>query len=161
MSDEAERWERIVKSLDTVLVRVARLRGESAAWQETAAAQGRNADYYRGLLDQIAATLGPDAFVSDDGSVQDAPIRAKMPDMVGRLKMERDEAVAALAESDQGRTDQLRIIMGLRERLENMDTLLCAAAPLAWAHGIDVDGAHEWEKQAKALIEAEAKANGS
>lgn len=160
MSDEAERWERIVQSLDTVLVMVDRLRGESAAWQETAAEQNRNASYYCGLLDQIAATLGPDAFVSDDGSVQDAPIRAKVPDLVGRLKMERDDAVVALAESDQGRTDQLRIIVGLRERLEDMETLICAAAPLAWAHGVNVDHAHEWEKQAKALVEAAMKANG-
>jgi len=38
-----------------------------------------------------------------------------------RLTLERDEAVAALAESDRGRADQLRIIQGLRARLEGKD----------------------------------------
>jgi len=152
--------ERILRELDALRLMVERLKDERDAWEDTAVQQTRNTDFYARMLDKIALLFGKDAYVSDDGSVQDSPLRAKVPDMVAGLKLERDEAVAALAESDRGRTEQLRIIMDLRERLENMDTLLCAAAPLAWAHGVDVDGAHEWEKQAKALIEAGAKVDG-
>jgi hypothetical protein len=155
VSDETARL------LDALRVTNERLRDERDAWQETARRIQRNTDYYAGLLDRMARHFGTEAYRSEDGVAHDSPLRGKIPDLVDRLKMERDEAVAALAESDKGRTDQLRIIVGLRDRLENMETLLCAAAPLAWAHGVNVDGAHEWEKQVKALIEAEAKVDGS
>lgn len=51
-------------------------------WAETAAMFSRNEDYYRGLLDEIAEALGPEAYTADDGSISDEPIRAKLPDLV-------------------------------------------------------------------------------
>ena len=56
-----------------------------AAWMETAAAYSRNVDFYQGLLDKTAAHLGPDVFVSDDGSIQTEPLRLKIPEMVAAL----------------------------------------------------------------------------
>ena len=56
-----------------------------ALWMETAAAYSAGEEFYRGLLDKTAAHLGPAVFVSDDGSVQDAPLRLKIPDMVAAL----------------------------------------------------------------------------
>jgi len=153
-------WERMVRGLDALRLELERMRGERDAWQETAAHNLRDTDYYRTLLDRMARHFGTEAYRSEDGVVHDSPLRGKVPDLVDRLKMERDDAVAALAGKLAFHADQLRIIVGLRDRLENMETLLCAAAPLAWAHGVDVDGAHQWEKQVKALIEAEAKADG-
>jgi hypothetical protein len=54
------------------------------AWKETAAQHCRNEDYYRGLLDEIGNILGPEAFVSEDGSVQEDVVRAKLPELVRR-----------------------------------------------------------------------------
>lgn len=56
-----------------------------AAWMDTAAQFERTADFYRNLLDDCAESLGPDAFISDDGSVQDSPIRLKIPHLVREI----------------------------------------------------------------------------
>lgn len=54
-------------------------------WIESARQFACNADFYRGLLDDTAKHLGPEVFVSDDGSVQDEPLRLKIPEMVREL----------------------------------------------------------------------------
>lgn len=68
-------------------------RAEGIFWQEEAARYSKGAAYYSGLLDEVANILGADAFVSDDGSVQDSPVRAKIPELVAKLRNERDKAV--------------------------------------------------------------------
>lgn len=50
-------------------------------WLETAHQFDGDVKYYQGLLDQIGALVGPEAFVSDDGSVQDSILRAKLPEL--------------------------------------------------------------------------------
>lgn len=55
-------------------------------WMETARQHCRNEEYYRGLLDEIGNILGPAAFTSDDGSVQQDVVRAKLPELVRSLK---------------------------------------------------------------------------
>jgi len=55
---------------------------EADSWKETAAQAQRNTDYYLGLVDQIAVLFGDAAYVSDDGSKQDSPVRAKVPSLV-------------------------------------------------------------------------------
>jgi hypothetical protein len=52
------------------------------AWIETVRQHAKNEEYYRGLLDQIGALLGEAAYTSDDGSVQDEVLRAKLPELV-------------------------------------------------------------------------------
>jgi hypothetical protein len=59
-----------------------------AAWMQIAAQNSRNTDYYVGLLDRIAMVFGQDAYISDDGSVQEEPLRAKMPELVERQAAE-------------------------------------------------------------------------
>ena len=54
-------------------------------WIETAAQSERNTAFYRGLLDDCAQYLGPEVYVSDDGSIQEDPIRLKIPEMVKAL----------------------------------------------------------------------------
>jgi hypothetical protein len=39
-------------------------------------------------LDQVAEHLGHEVFVSDDGSVQDEPLRLKIPELVEKMKDE-------------------------------------------------------------------------
>lgn len=51
-------------------------------WKETAALYGKNADYYKELLDEIGENLGIAAYVSDDGSVQDSVLIEKLPELV-------------------------------------------------------------------------------
>lgn len=53
-----------------------------AAWMETAAMMSRNADFFRGLLDQCAAHLGREAYTADDGTVMGEPVRLKIPELV-------------------------------------------------------------------------------
>jgi hypothetical protein len=50
-------------------------------WINVAAMHHRNEEYYRGLIDQIGEALGPQAYISDDGSVQDSVLRAKVPEL--------------------------------------------------------------------------------
>lgn len=53
-----------------------------AAWMETAAQMARNADFYRGLLDECAKHLGEAAYTADDGTVMGEPLRLKIPGLV-------------------------------------------------------------------------------
>lgn len=61
---------------------VARL---AQAWHDTAAQHCRNEEYYRGLVIKIGEMLGPEAYISDDGSVQQDVLCAKVPDLVANL----------------------------------------------------------------------------
>ena len=58
---------------------------EAKNWQETAAKAQENADFYRGLLLRVAALLGPEVYVSDDGTVQADPLLLKVPELVAKL----------------------------------------------------------------------------
>lgn len=51
-------------------------------WYDTAAQHARNEEYYRGLVKEIGLMLGDEAFISDDGSVQDDVLCAKVPELV-------------------------------------------------------------------------------
>jgi len=56
-----------------------------AAWMEIAAQHARNEDFYRDLLFECAKHLGPEVFVSDDGSIQDEPLLLKVPELIEKL----------------------------------------------------------------------------
>lgn len=70
---------------------------ENENWQEIAAQHARNEEYYRGLLDQVAAHLGPAVYISDDGSTQDSPLRSKIPELVGKMTSDTYRLVGILA----------------------------------------------------------------
>ena len=66
------------------------------------------ADYYAGLLDEIGVKLfGPAVYVSDDGSIQDSPLRAKMPELASALH-DRLAKLEAVAEAGKALVLQLR-----------------------------------------------------
>src|ERR1044072_1073994 len=71
---------------------------ERDAWIETAARHARNEDYYRGLVQQIGAMLRKDAYISDDGSVQEDVLCAKVPELIAAV-IERKGALLAALES--------------------------------------------------------------
>lgn len=59
--------------------------GLPSNWRDTAMQHHRNEEYYRGLVIRIGAMLGPDAYTSDDGSVQQDVLCAKVPELVAAL----------------------------------------------------------------------------
>ncbi|KFB68911.1 MAG: hypothetical protein CAPSK01_001766 [Candidatus Accumulibacter vicinus] len=56
-----------------------------AAWMDTAAQAQRNADFYRGLVDECAKHLGQPAFTADDGTVLPDPVLLRVPELVQKL----------------------------------------------------------------------------
>ncbi len=45
----------------------------------------RNADYYSGLLDEMAHLFGDKVYIADDGSRATDPLRAKFPELAREL----------------------------------------------------------------------------
>ncbi len=60
-------------------------------WNEIANQHCRNEFFYRDLLHHVGIILGPEAFTSDDGSVQDTPLALKIPPLVLKLRDEHHE----------------------------------------------------------------------
>lgn len=54
-------------------------------WKETAAFHCRNELFYRGLITQIGEMFGKEAYISDDGSVQQDVLALKVPELVAEL----------------------------------------------------------------------------
>ena len=84
-----EFMERQVEQIATLTIEVKNQKKSAARFC-------RNEEYYCGLLDKVASYLGPGVFVSDDGSVQDGPLRAKVPEMVATLTVENTRLREAL-----------------------------------------------------------------
>ena len=57
-----------------------------AVWIETARQAQSNCDFYRDLLDRCAEQIGKEAYVADDGSVMDEPVRLKIPELIAAIK---------------------------------------------------------------------------
>lgn len=65
---------------------------ERDMWVESAAMFSRNEDYYRGLLDECATHIGPEAWKADNGDVvDDEPVRARIPALVAGLVAARPQ----------------------------------------------------------------------
>lgn len=54
-------------------------------WMESAQQEMANRDFYRNLLDRCALHLGPEVYLSKDGSVQDEPVRLLIPELIEKL----------------------------------------------------------------------------
>uniref|UniRef100_A0A6M3LNS0 Uncharacterized protein n=1 Tax=viral metagenome TaxID=1070528 RepID=A0A6M3LNS0_9ZZZZ len=93
-------WTETIRELEE---KNAQLRQERDNWKDTAEQFLRNQVYYAGLLDKIAESLGPEVFISDDGSVQDTVLRAKIPQLVEELRQQVEECKKYKAFWDQAR----------------------------------------------------------
>jgi hypothetical protein len=51
-------------------------------WMDVAAQNERNTCYYRELLEECGRIIGDQAYISDDGTVQDDVLYAKIPELV-------------------------------------------------------------------------------
>ena len=61
------------------------LRQECDTWKETAEQYARNEMYYRGLVVRIGKMFGKKVYISDDGSIQQDVLCAKVPELVEKL----------------------------------------------------------------------------
>ena len=73
--DQTSSIEMDVRLAEAVAVRI-------AGWMDEAARYAKDMEFYRGLLMECVSYLGPNVFVSDDGSIQDEPLLLKVPEMV-------------------------------------------------------------------------------
>lgn len=69
---------------------LSKIKTERNAWAEAAAQHLRNEEYYKGLLIQIGEMLGHKAYISDDGTVHDHVLCAKVPELIKELINELD-----------------------------------------------------------------------
>ena len=76
--------------MDTALAEAVATR--IAGWMATAAQHLSNEAFYRDLLDRCAESLGPAVYTSDDGSIQDSPLRLKIPELVAQLAKGKEVA---------------------------------------------------------------------
>ena len=82
--------------------KIMRLEAQNAAMEDMAKQYARNEDFYRELLDKCASSLGDAVFISDDGSVQDSPLRLKIPELVesqAKQNAAMREALGKIADS--------------------------------------------------------------
>jgi hypothetical protein len=63
---------------------------------EIAAQNERNSDYYRGLLIKCGNIIGDRAYISDDGSIQDEVLCAKIPELIKDIEERKKQAVELL-----------------------------------------------------------------
>ena len=93
-----EELEQINASLDSQLRAAQKELSEAACWMDTAQQHAKNEAFYRDLLDQTAMALqNPDVYKSDDGSIQQDPIRLKIPELVAKLHAMGCENISLLA----------------------------------------------------------------
>lgn len=78
----AGRAETALKDQKLLVEQIAQLEKEKQAWVETAWRHLRNESYYRTLLVRIGLLFGDKAYISDDGSVQQDVLVAKVPELV-------------------------------------------------------------------------------
>ena len=74
---------------------------QANVWEQTAAKVSVDRDYYRGLVVKIGKLFGKDAYTSDDGSVQQDVLCAKVPDLVRaahQALVHKEGAIADLKE---------------------------------------------------------------
>lgn len=99
---------------------------ERDAWKETAAQHCRNEAFYRDIVQQTGAHFGPEAYTSDDGSVQDSVLALKVPELAAR---ERARAEAAEAEAEKFRT-AARVLCGAHIGVPQATCPVCRAEAL-------------------------------
>jgi len=87
--DDLARYENIGEAAEAAAA-LRELKRERDNWIETAEQFARNADFYRGIVVQIGDMFGEAAKTSDDGTVQDSVLSLVVPELVERLKRERD-----------------------------------------------------------------------
>lgn len=90
LTEETERFkaahEQTVAAMEAAQTEaIERVSTELRNWIGTANHHARNEEYYRGLVVQIGEMIGPSAYISDDGSVQEDVLCAKVPELVARL----------------------------------------------------------------------------
>ena len=95
-----ERIRELEVALEKEKERAEKLKIERDNWIDSANQYLRNQHFYQDLLDKVGKYLGSEVFVSDDGSIQDSPIRLKIPELVSKLKERAEKAERRVSELD-------------------------------------------------------------
>lgn len=157
--EKREHWqsEGTIARLDHEKARADAAEGQVKAWGDIVRQAYRGIEYFQGLLDSTAAHLGPEIFVSDDGTVNDYLLRAKVPEMVGELAT-RLAVSEARSERRRGLLVRAKPMLGLSMSVDLVRTQLhddiaaeiADVAPATAEHG---DAAHrDLERRALALV---------
>lgn len=100
-----------------------------AAWMDTAAHESSGRDYYRGLLYRCGVSLGEPAHLCDDGTRSEDVLRAKVPELVRDLVMERDVLRELVR-------DASNVIRETHEYLDECGPLLADEDPESGVHEV-------------------------
>lgn len=92
---------------------VERLTRERDAWIETARQHCGNEEYYRGLVQRIGKTFGVAAYTSDDGSVQQDVLCAKVPELAESSESALAAAQKRIAELEGAARETLNMLDNL------------------------------------------------
>lgn len=71
-------------AIDATREEVLRAERERDGWIETATQFHRGLEYYQGIVRAVGALFGPEAYTSDDGSVQDEVLAEKVFELAQR-----------------------------------------------------------------------------
>lgn len=75
-----------------------------AFWMEEAARNGRNTEYYRGLVEKCGETIGQGARIADDGSRSQDVLCAKVPELVAAIMDHYNDLIGSVESKHEGET---------------------------------------------------------
>ncbi len=136
-------------------------------WMETAGQHCRNEEYYRGLVQEIGMMFDKEAFTSEDGSVQQDVLCAKVPQLVAELRkrhsgrntaeQELQGVIGELREEKRGLVHRCNTYEKIFEALgcKSYEDLVAAYDAIGRALGVD-QGEDFLDKLNAELMEAES-----
>jgi hypothetical protein len=154
VADLSQALDNALAERDDLTQQLQRATGEANAWHETAAQQARDAEFYRDLIDRCARALGQEAFTADDGSVNDSPIRLKVPELVENLVEGRSHLrmVGERGLFVYGTDESVKEVRMMEERIKELKAITSTCMGVGGGDGqLFVYGNHESIKAAQAI----------
>jgi hypothetical protein len=156
VADLSQALDNALAERDDLTQQLQRATGEANAWHETAAQQARDAEFYRDLIDRCARALGQEAFTADDGSVNDSPIRLKVPELVENLVQGRSAyTMVGVGEAHYvyGKSEAIGAVRAAVERVKELEAKTQCCMGVGTGGGqLFVYGNHESIKAAQAIV---------
>lgn len=76
---------------------ISRLEAERDGWKETAAMFGRNADFYKGLIERCGKAIGKRAYTDDCGCVGESVLALRVPEIIEEMFGPKNEVGASVS----------------------------------------------------------------
>jgi len=84
--------DKLLRERDDLQEEIERLTHARATFEDQAASYLKSMHWYQEQLDRCGVALGREAYISDDGSVQDKPLRAKVAELVEKMCVQRESS---------------------------------------------------------------------